>query len=321
MAWLCLVLPPSLRAAACPGPALDFRPLAAGVWWLPAASGEADAGNRGQVLNLLLVRQGRRLWALGSGPSPAFGRALACQAHQRLGGPVTDVVSPWARPELVLGAGALVAAGGGEPAVRHWAHAAVAEALAQQCAGCVERLRQRLGTAAADLGPDPVHLPRQRLQGEQGRLGPFAWWRLPRAEGRWLTVWRLQPPAPAPVLWFAPGLLNGAGPPDGRDADLALLQQAARRLDRLAAADGAAARFLGDQGPPLPADGAARHAAYWQALLAAAEAAVARGDDESAPAPALPGVAADWATQPWHGFNWQRAWRQVEPRVLAAPAR
>lgn len=302
---------------ACPGPVLDLRPLAPGVWWLPAAAGEADAVNRGRVLNLLLVRDGARLWALGSGPSPAFGRALACQARQRLGGPVTDVVSPWARPELVLGAGALVADGGGR-AVRHWAHAAVAEAMARQCAGCVERLRQRLGGAAVDLGDDPVHLPRQVLQGEQGRLGPFAWWRLPRAEGRWTTVWRLPLAAPAGALWLAPGLLDGDGPADGRDADLALLQRAAERLAALAAADGDGVRLLGDQGPPLAADGAARQAAYGRALLAAAEAAVARGDDESAPAPALPGLPAAWASHPWHGFNWQRAWRQVEPRVLGA---
>ena len=25
-----------------------------------------------------------------------------------------------------------------------------------------------------------------------------------------------------------------------------------------------------------------------------------------------------WAGHPWHGINWQRAWRQVEPEVLAA---
>ena len=313
---LCLGLPLA-AAAGCPGPVVRFEPLAPGVWWVPAATGESDAVNRGQVSNLVLARDGRRLWALGSGPSPAFGRALACQARQRLGGPVTDVVSPWARPELVLGAGALVRAGGGTRAVRHWAHASVADAMAEQCPHCVDRLRQRLQAAAADLGDAPISLPRLRLQGEQGRLGPWSWWRLPRAEGRWVTLWRLH----GRPLWVAPGLLDGAGPPDGRDADLALLQQSAERLAKLAGADGPAARFLGEQGPPMGAEAPARHAAYWQALLAAAEAAVERGDDESAPAPALDGFPATWAAHPWHGFNWQRAWRQVEPRVLAAPKR
>ena len=63
------------------------------------------------------------------------------------------------------------------------------------------------------------------------------------------------------------------------------------------------------------------HAAYWAALLATARAAVERGDDEAAPAPALPGFPQGWARHPWHGFNWQRAWRQVEAQVFDAPAR
>jgi len=319
-AWLPLAAA-SAAAPPCPGPPLTLQPLGAGAWLVPARPGDPDAANRGQVLNLVLVRDGARLWALGSGPSPAFGRALDCQARRHLGGPVTDVVSPWARPELVLGAAALVAAGGGDAAVRHWAHASVAEAMAVQCGGCVQRLRQRLGAAASDLGADPVHLPSRRLDGDAGRLGPFGWWRLARADGRWLTVWRLPPAADGTggALWLAPGLLDGHGPADGRDADLAQLQRAAAQLAALAAADGPQVRFVGDQGPPLAADGAARQAAYGQALLAAAEAAVARGDDETAPAPAWPGLPPAWAAHPWHALNWQRAWRQVEPRVLLLP--
>lgn len=304
-------------AAACPGPPLRLQPLAPGVWWLPAAPGDSTPANRGQVANIVLVREGRgaaaRLWALGSGPSPAFGRALACQVRRQLGGPVTDVVSPWAHPELVLGVAGLP----GQP--RHWAHAAVADAMAAQCPQCVDRLRLRLGPAAADLGADPIRLPAQRLEGEQGRLGPLDWWRLPRSDGRWVTVWRLAPAGTAP-LWLAPGLLQGGGPPDGRDADLALLQQSSRQLADLAAADGPAARFVPEQGPLLPADAPAAHAAYWAGLLDAARAAVARGDDETAPAPGWPGLPAGWQAMPRHALNWQRAWRQVEPAVLAAPA-
>ena len=314
-----LLLWAPLADAACDGPALPLLQLAPGVWWVPSATGDSDAANRGQVSNLVLVREGQgpaaRLWAVGSGPSPAWGRALACQVAQQLGQPITDVISPWARPELVLGvAGLQVAA----PPPRHWAHAVVAEAMAVQCPHCVDRLRQRLGPAAADLGNDPIRLPDRLLQGEQGRLGPFTWWRLPRSDGRWVTVWRVAP-AGAPPLWLAHGLLQGAGPPDGRDADLALLQQSAQRLTGLVGADGAAVRLVGEQGPLLPADAPAVHAAYWAALLAGARAAVERGDDETAPAPGWPGLPAGWQGHPWHAINWQRAWRQVEPGVLAAP--
>ena len=316
-----------LAAAACDGPALPqlpLLPLAPGVWWVPSATGDSDAANRGQVSNLVLVRDGQgpaaRLWAVGSGPSPAWGRVLACQVARQLGQSITDVISPWARPELVLGVAGLQAAAAATATAppRHWAHAVVAEAMAVQCPHCVDRLRQRLGPAAADLGDDPIRLPDQLLQGEQGRLGPFTWWRLPRSDGRWVTVWRLAP-AGAPPLWLAHGLLQGAGPPDGRDADLALLLQSAQRLAGLVRADGAAVRLVGEQGPLLPADAPAVHAAYWAALLANARAAVERGDDEAAPAPGWPGLPAGWASHPWHGINWQRAWRQVEPEVLAAP--
>ena len=320
--------------AACPGPALDIRPGAAGQWWVPAWAGESDADNRGQVSNLWLVRHGHGrqagLWALGSGPSPAWGAALACQVQRRLGLPLVAVISPWARPELVLGVAGIQR---WQPGAAHWAHAGVADAMAAQCPHCVDRLRQRLGPAAADLGDDPIRLPEHRLSGDHGRLGPFRWWRLQRAEGRWVTVWRLQH---AP-WWAAPGLLladaaqDGAqggahagvqdSPPDGREADLALLQHSLLQLAGLAQADGAAARFLGEQGPWQAADAPRRQAAYWAALRAAVRAAIERGDDEAAAAPPLPGWPAHWASHPWHGFNWQRAWRQLEPEVLAAPGR
>ena len=314
--WVCLAQPAS--AAACPGPVLSFKPAGPGVWWVPGQMGEADAGNRGQVSNLLLVRHaaGRRagLWALGSGPSAAFGEALACQARRQLGLPLAAVISPWARPELVLGVAGLQV---GQPGLPHWAHASVADAMAEQCPHCVDRLRLRLGPAATDLGDDPIRLPTRRLRGEQGQLGPFVWWRLARAEGRWVTVWRLrhQP------VWAAHGLLTADSPPDGRDADLLLLAHSLDRLAALAQPDGPAARFLGEQGAWLAAAAPARQAAYWRAIRAAAAAAIERGDEEAAAAPPLPGWPAAWAQHPWHGFNWQRAWRQVEPEVLAAPGR
>lgn len=330
---LLLLMFAPVAAAACAGLPQALHPLPAlgpGVWWLPSASGDSSAANRGQVSNLLLVRDvdgdALRWWLVGSGPSPAFGRALACQIKRQLGARVSDVISPWARPELVLGVAGLQAASPRHPPrhpprdlPRHWAHAAVAQAMAAQCPHCVERLALRLGPVASDLGDNPIRLPDQRLTGSQGRLGPFDWWTLPRSAGRVVSVWRLARPG-HPVLWLAPGLLQGEGPPDGRDADLALLAQSAQRLAELAAADGPAALFLGEQGPPLPADAPLQHARYWSELMARARAAVLRGEDEAAPAPAWPGLAAVWAQAPWHALNWQRAWRQAEAAVLSEPA-
>jgi hypothetical protein len=132
-------------------------------------------------------------------------------------------------------------------------------------------------------------------------------------------VWRLQRPG-APAWWYAPGLATAdGGPPEGRDASLAQLAESAARLAAWVAADGPRARLLGDQGPPLDAAALALRADYWRQLLAVATAAVQRGDDETAPALPWPGLPAAWAEHPRHRFNWQHAWREVEPAVLAAP--
>ena len=291
-------------AGACPPPALRFEPLAPGLWWIPAAGGDADAANRGQVSNLLLAEDGRRLWLLGSGPTPAFGRALACQVQRQFGRPVTDVVSPWPRPELVLGLAGL-------GRVRSWAHAEVAAAMRQRCPGCVERLRARLGTAAQDLGAAPVRVPDRHLTGASGRLGPWQWWLLGRGPGFPVTVWEYA----GSQARYAPGLLWGDGPPDGRDADLDTLERSTRTLAEGLPDAASARQWLGEQGPPLPADAPQAHLRYWMALRAAVAAAVARGDaDSGAPAP-IAGFES-MLGQPRHALNWQRAFRQAEEAFL-----
>jgi len=315
-AWLSMAQTPC-AAAECGGPALPFVAIGPDLWLVPAQPGEADADNRGRVSNLVLARDGRRWWLLGSGPSPAMGRALACQARLRLGARITDVVSPWARPELVLGFA-------GMPPARHWAHAKVTAAMRDQCPVCVERLRTRLGAAAADLGERPVALPAHLLHGDRGRLGPFRWWLLPRAPGRWVTVWRHQASAGAlaepDVTWIAHGLLAAAPPGDGREAELALLESGLRRLQDLARPDGGRARWVGEQGGVQTGGETAEQARYWRDLLAAAAAAIDSGVAESAPPPPLPGWSAAVTGHPWHALNWQRAWRQVEARELGPDA-
>ena len=329
-------------ARACPGPALHFEPLAPGLWWLPAATGDANANNRGQVSNLVLALQGRRAWLLGSGPTPAFGRALACHIQQRWGLAVTDVISPWPHPSLVLGVAGLEDARAPQAMqpLRHWAHADVASAMQQRCAGCAERLRTQLGEAASDMrsntgSADPVRAPQRLLHGSQGRLGPWRWWLLSRGEGFPVTVWQWQQ---TPLL-IAPGLLWDAGAPDARDADIQTLAQSTRQLHdmqpqqpmqarqppralreqqvhpapRRAAAPTPTLRWLGEQGPPGPARQPATHLLYWYELVAAVRAAQARGDLET---DAAPPVAHQPASDPQHALNWQRAWRQVEAEAL-----
>jgi hypothetical protein len=291
--------------AACPAaPLLRFVPLGPGAWWVPAVDGESTEANRGNVANLLVVRDGRRLWLVGSGPSPAFGRALACRVRQHFGRPVTDIVDPWARAELVLG-------NAGLPGVRLWAHRQVAAAMGEQCPQCIERLRQRIGTSSTDLGEQPARLPTRLLDGRQGSLGPFDWWALPRAAGRIVTVWRHR----ASGVTSAHGLLWFDGPPDGRDADLQTLAASTLHLATLAAAG---TRWVGEQGPPGPADAPVLQAAYWRAVLDAAQRGVVAGQI-AAEVPELPSWPEALVGHPRHALNWQRAWRQAEDRLLREP--
>lgn len=293
LAALLLVQPAHARPAC---QLLPMQVLAPGLWLLPAEGSESDAANRGHSSHLLLARDGARLWAVGTGPTPAFGRRLRCTAQARLGRVPTDALVPWAHAELALGARGLGAA-------RLWAHDQVASAMAEQCPTCVDRLRQRLGDAAIDLGDKPVPVPTRQLHGASGRIGPFDWWVLPRAQDRVVTVLRHR----ASGVTLAHGLLWGDGPPDTRDADLALMQAALQRLVALGQGD---TRWVGESGPLLQAAGVAAQADYMRDLRRAAADGVQQGRVDQPPPP-LAG-----AEHPRHALNWQRAWRQAEDAWL-----
>ncbi|MFM2067250.1 MAG: hypothetical protein RLZZ584_2159 [Pseudomonadota bacterium] len=315
-----LAAPPAGAAISRPPP-IALQRIAPGVWWVAGAAGDADAANRGAISNLIIVADGARTWALGSGPSAVYGRTLAAQVRRSTGRRLTDVIAPWTRPELVLGAA-------GMPRVRLWAHADVAAAMAARCPGCIDRLAQRLGPAAADLGTRQAPVPRQLVHGEQGRLGPWHWWRVTRSRpdpgtvpgpAQQVTVWHLANTG----LWAAPGLLWADGAPDLRDSRVADMAVAVERLQALASTtpgsgpgQDAAPRWLPEQGPPAGPHLLLQHAVYWAALSAAAAAAWGRGDAETAPAPALPDVPQAWLASPRHALNWQRAWREAEARAF-----
>jgi hypothetical protein len=291
-------------APPCAADAPRLEALAPGQWWVPAQAGDADAANRGQVSNLLLVRDGARLWLVGSGPSPQWARGLDCVIRQQLGRAVTDVISPWGRPELVLGAKTFVDGG-----ARHWAHADVARELARQCPGCIARLRQRLGDARTDLGDDPLVAPTHLVRGERGRLGPWVWHRLERSSAQPLTVWRVN------ALSTAHGLVWATGVPDLRDSDIATLRRALQTLARLWRT-APPRRVLGEQGPLADAGEVQAHVRYLQALNQEVLRQQAAGADGVQTPERLPGLdAADTVrlSDFHHTLNWQRAWRQAEP--------
>lgn len=274
------------------------------LWWVRAERGDANARNRGVVSNLLLVRDGPRVWAVGSGPSRAFGSALDCVVERALGQRITDVISPWPHPEAVLGAAGL-------PQARHWAHADVARAMRTQCARCVLRLRQRLGDAAVDLGPaaSAVRLPERWLRGASGQLGPLQWWRLQRAPAVPVTVWQVR----GSGVFTAHGLLWAEDAPDLRDSAVDAMHAATQRLKGIASS---ATALMGEQGGPAGPGELQAHLDYWTALDAAVRGALSRGDDATMLPAALPGIDASRTSGHAHALNWQRAWQHAEDKAL-----
>lgn len=299
-----------------PVPALQFpirfEPLGGPVYLVPAHLGDADAENRGFVAHLLLVVQAEALWLVGTGPSPAFGAALRAALLKRWPGRAIEAISPWAHPETVLGVAGLVPD-------RHWAHAEVSAQMGQRCEGCLQRLAQRMGPSAEDLqrqalGPSgAIRLPdpQRRLDGARGHLGPLLWWRVQRATDVTITMWRHT----ALDLGFAPGLLNGQGPPDGRDGDIEILHATVRAV-QADAHWGRLARWVGQQGRVEGRQALERCAVYWRGLADAAMQGQERGDDGIDPPESLPDVPQAWCRHPLHALNWQRAWRQAESRWL-----
>ncbi|MBL8325807.1 MAG: hypothetical protein JNJ89_12720 [Rubrivivax sp.] len=304
-------VPARLAAGACGPLAPRLHALAEDVWWMPGAGGRPAAANRGAVANLLLARHAGRLWLIGSGPSPAFARALRCRVRGELGQDIAEVMNPYARAELVLG-------NAGMGAARVRAPAVVVQAMARQCPACVQRLRGQLGPAASDLGAAPVRLPAplapgEGRAGERAQWGPFEYEVVPRGAASAASVWR-HPAAGVVAAW---GLVWFDGAPDGSDTEPSSMITA---LDAVLATAGVADRVLGEAGPLGSREDVVRHREYWNRLWQAAQAGVRRGATwpDAAVQQAAP---AAWLLDERHALNAQRAWRLAEDEMLALPGR
>lgn len=156
---------------------VNWRQIGPDLWLHQAAMDTLSTPtNGGHISNVSFVLDraatGTRGWLVGSGPSARSGRALACSIRQQLGFQVTDVISPRAHPESVLGAAGL-------QNVRHWALPEVKVAMAERCERCQKRLEAAVN-AASPLA-DTVALPDHSIESSQ--LGPltFSRWRCKRS--------------------------------------------------------------------------------------------------------------------------------------------
>jgi hypothetical protein len=287
-----------------------LRRIGVDVWRVDAARGEPHESNRGVTIQSLLARDGTRLWLVGSGPTPAFGAALACEIRRVLGSTVTDVVNTRAAPELAMGNAAFDGA-------RLWALPDVIAAMRVRCEACRERLAMRLGAAGASLEPAQIRVPSVPIASRgisAGQLGPFAWRALEREPGERVLVLRHR----ASGMVVAQGLLWADDVPDLRDTRSDTLLASLRALERFSRG----AQLLGEQGGVARPSAVAAHIDYIEAVRGAVEERLSRGEVQGAsgagielPAFAeLPGYAAR------HVLNVQRVWRELELRSFdAAP--
>ena len=276
------------------------------VWRVAAARGEPDESNCGVTIQLVLVRDRDRLWLIGSGPSPAFGVALARAVQRTIGHTVTDVVNTRSAPELAMGNVAFADA-------RLWALPDVMAAMQTRCLQCQTQLRARLGMAGVSLQPQLIRVPRHPVAAAgatTGRLGPFEWRALERMPGELVVVLRHSHDR----IVVAQGLLWADDVPDLRDTRSDSLLASWRTL--LAFSTGS--RMLGEQGGVVDPDAVGRHISYLESLRRAVEPSLLRGDLLGASGSALgltefaslPGYAAR------HPINVQRVWLELEPSIF-----
>lgn len=309
LAWAVAAAGPAWSAPpACPDavgwPA--WRAIGAHTWWLPSSRGEPDAGNGGRTAQLLLARDGARLWLVGAGATPADGRVLACTIRALTGRRVTDLVVTRAAPELAMGSVAFDGA-------RRWALADVAAQMQNRCGACQSRLREQIGEAGGSLLPGSIRVPDHTLtlaEGSVGRLGPFDTLALRRRAGEGVLVLRHR----RDRVVIAQGLLWAGDVPDLRASAEADLAQAWRRLLAWGGADGRTV-WLGEQGGlASPAD-VEDHLAYAQGLGDAIARALARGEawgERPLEGPSLP----PQADARRHALNAQHRWLERESAWL-----
>lgn len=280
---------------------VNWRQIGPDIWLHQAAlDALSTPTNGGHISNVSFVLDraatGTRGWLVGSGPSARIGQALACSIRQQLGFQVTDVISPRAHPESVLGAAGL-------QNVRHWALPEVKVAMASRCARC----QKRLEAAVNAINPlaDTVSLPDHLIDGSQ--LGPFDVLPVEMQAQQSIAVLHHR----ASGIWILPGLVWGSDTvPDLREADSTQMINAINKLRDLKPH-----RIVPEQGADGDGSLIARDLAYWKRLMDALNSRWSQGENQPGSASGL--TPTEWAQLPESAqlrdqLNVQRVWQQIE---------
>jgi glyoxylase-like metal-dependent hydrolase (beta-lactamase superfamily II) len=293
--------------------AVPWQALAPGVWvWLPEAPGEVSVLNSGHVAPTTALVAGAEALVIDPGPSQRHGARVRQSLACRFQAEVRWIVNTHAHAENVLANAAFA-----DWAVAGRLSIAASEptraAMQQRCPACLAGLTARAG-AEAMAGTHIVEPTHTLLPGQTLTLGPLTLAVLPLEQGHTggdLLLWNAQ----HRILW-AGGLVY-----DGRIPELAQgrLDAWLAALDRLQAQGArhvvsAVVSSADGPGQAPAALGATR--AYLQALRDGVLQAMHAGRQ---PQDAGVGVVALPAYRHWagyaerHGFNVQRAWRELEP--------
>lgn len=312
--WLLLLLVPVGAVHAAPSCAalepVPWRTVAPGAWvWLPPDGGDASTANAGHVLPTSVLVSGRQALVIDPGPSHRHGervkRSLAC----RFGAQVRWIVNTHAHSENVLANSAFAA----EVAAGHTqilATAPTREGMALRCPDCLASLTQRVGEDG--MAGTRIVLPTRTLsEGEVLRLGR---WRLrvmrvehAHTEGD-LVLWD----AGQRVLW-AGGLVYQDRVPELAQGHLDGWIAALDRLQALRPK-----QVIATTWSVAPATGLPPALRGTRDYLVALRNKTLQVMDEGGQPQDIDRVALPafrhWAGyEARHGFNVQRAWRELEP--------
>ena len=295
---------------------VEWRPVAPGVWaWLPERLAEVSRANQGRVLPITAVVDKGKALVVDPGPSYQTGWRVRVSLACQLGAQVRWVINTHAHAESVLGNSAfadLQALGLLDIA----ASAGTREAMQHRCVSCLRYLTGLIGAKA--MKHTRIVLPNRILsEGETLTVG--------RIELRVMQVQNAHTESDL-LLWeprrrilWAGGLLY-----DGRIPELAQgsLNGWLRALPRLAAlqplvAVGTTLSVAAERDslPPVLAATEGYLQALRMSVLLAMDAGLDGSDIRSVQLPDY----AHWVGYgERHGFNVQRAWRELEPEWLDA---
>lgn len=299
-----------------PASAARWQAIVPGVWIWPGAAQEIGPGNLGRVASQILLRDGHNATLIDPGPSLAHGRLVRESARCALGLTITRVLDSHAHAENVLGNAAFAAFAG----VRLEASAATVAGMRSRCPQCLASITQKAGQAALDgttvLLPEASLRPGQRLDSDSG---PWQIMEFSAAHSDSdLVLWNEEQ-----RLLIAPSLIYQDRIPELAQGSLLGWLAALRQLHRLRPVwvlGQQASRHAGLPATPANTSGLAASHGYLcalaQGVLKALELGRSANEATEAPELALPAYAGWAGHAERHGFNLQRAWRELEPHWM-----